>query len=158
MPFFPVKFYFPPKRSEAACNSFLFFSRIYQPLLLSQVPQQNSQPKCKPCKLFPLALAPLTAHVCCLGELIALAVFPAKQVAILVSFWLRLCACASRLDRDDSVSSPPGAWPCSLCTVFGLTLVFWANFWLCVLLRMCVCVCVCETERDSAGSDVEPES
>lgn len=27
---------------------------------------------------------------------------------------------------------------CSLCTVFGLTLVFWANFWLCVIVYVCV--------------------
>lgn len=54
---------------------------------------------------------PLSAHVFCPVEVIALAVFPAKQVAMLISFWLHLCDCASRLDRDDSVSSAPGAWP-----------------------------------------------
>lgn len=58
---------------------------------------------------FLLIAIPLAAHVCCLVELIAFAIFAAKQVALLVSFWLPLCNSASRLDRDDSASSSPGA-------------------------------------------------
>lgn len=50
---------------------------------------------------------------------------PAKQVALLVSFWLHLTDCISRLDRDDRMSFLPGAWPWVGDTVPGLSLVFW---------------------------------
>lgn len=77
--------------------------------------------------------------MCCLVEPIALAVYPAKQVAILVSLWLPLCDCASRFglrwQRLLSAWSVTLLWPRSLRTVFGLTLVFWACSWLCVCLR-----------------------
>lgn len=42
-------------------------------------------------------------------------------------------------------------WRCSLCFVFGLTLVFWANF------RLCTCLCVCLRRRHTGLSCVARE-
>lgn len=93
--------------------------------------------------------------VCCLVELIGLAVFPAKQVAVLVSFWLHLCGCVSRLDRDDSVSSLPGAWPWLGDALAALSLV---SHWPFGPTSDCVRVCERQIEKERASSGDQPES
>lgn len=57
---------------------------------LKPVPLQNPKATMQSLKLSP-CYRTLAVHVCCLVELIVLAVFQAKQVAILVSLWLDLC-------------------------------------------------------------------
>ena len=120
------------KEELASC-----FSRIYQPLksqFNSKTPSQNANPA-----NFPLIIIPLAAGWC-LVELIALAVFPAKQVAILDSFWQHLWECASRLDRDDSASSLPRMWPWLGDGPSALALF---SHWPFGPTSDCVCVCVC---------------
>lgn len=87
---------------------FIIFSKISRRLFHSK--KARTQPICKPLQASAnfLIVTPLAPDVRCL---VALIIFRAKQVAILVSLWLHLRGRASRLDRDDRVSSLPGAWP-----------------------------------------------
>lgn len=90
-------------------------------------------------------------HVCgCQFELIVLAVLSGKQVAILLSFWLYWCECASRLDRDDSVSSPPRARPWLDALRVPLLVSHWPFGP--TLIGFCVLVCEKRKHREKKES------
>lgn len=65
--------------------------------------------------------------------------------------WLRVQV-GQRWQRLLSARSVTLVGRCSRCTLFGLTLAFWANFWL------CVCVCERQIEKERASSGDQPES
>lgn len=89
-----------PVEPEQRVSFFLFFKNVAASPL-----KVVSHPKCKPCKLSLSGVC--CGCVFCLVELIALAL-PAKQVAILVSFWLHFMWLWTEM-----TASPfhPGAWP-----------------------------------------------
>lgn len=133
--------------------------------LTNSILNKTPQPKCKPLQTSSSRFPWQLTHF--LVELIALAIFffffsflsPAKQVALLVSFWLHLTDCISRLDRDDRMSFVPGAWPWVGDTVPGLSLVFWptsdcVHVYLRVWQRQCGPLM---WSQEAGGPEIQPD-